>query len=181
MKLCGEKSRSCAPKARTSPARKGPGIFTPRLPAPRMPATATTAAEELAGATNSLYNRLKDSAVKLTSAQTETYLQENGRTAASLLAAFRCSGDVSFLEEAKQSFPNDPQVAFEAAFRTNIPPEERHRVETLERSDPDNPLPNYISAVDHFRYGQTDLARQATGCRVRQTEVQRLHTRPLPE
>src|SRR5262249_34473173 len=108
-----------------------------------------------------LYVRFKDSAPKLTSAQTETYLQENGRTAASLLAAFRCSGDISFLEEAKQKFPGDPQVAFEAAFRTNTPPAEReHWLEAFKQSAPDNPLPNYLSAIDLFKSGQTNLAVQ---------------------
>ena len=60
-----------------------------------------------------------------------------------------------------RKFPNDPQVAFEAAFKKDASSEERHQwLEALKKSDPGNSLPNYLSALDHFKSGQTDQAVQ---------------------
>jgi len=96
---------------------------------------------------------------KLTFEQAEKFLAENQRSAASLVAAFRTSGEVSFLAEAMQKFPNDPHVAFEALFKADLPSEERRKwADALKQSAPDNALGNYLSAQDYFKSGQTDLA-----------------------
>src|SRR6185312_680225 len=82
-----------------------------------------------------------------------------GRSAASLLAAYRTANDPALLAEAMRNFPNDPQVAFEAAARTNATPEDRRQwLDSLKKSDPDNALANYLSALDYFKIGQTDQA-----------------------
>ena len=58
-----------------------------------------------------------------------------------------------------RKFPNDPQVAFEAAFKKDASSEERHQwLEALKKSDPENSLPDYLSALDYFKAGQTDQA-----------------------
>src|SRR6185436_5872129 len=91
----------------------------------------------------------------------ESYLKANGRNAASLLAAYRTTGDPALLAEAKRQFPNEPQVAFEAAFQKDVSPEQRHLwLESLKNSDPGNSLPNYLSALDYFQAGQSDQAVQ---------------------
>ena len=60
-----------------------------------------------------------------------------------------------------QKFPNDPQVAFEAAFRNDSSPEDRRQwLDALKRSDADNSFGNYLSALDFFKSGQTDQAIQ---------------------
>jgi hypothetical protein len=131
---------------------------TPRLPAPRVQVAASPS--ENLSATN-LYEKLKDKELKLGAEQIEPYLEANGRNAASLLAAFRTTGDSAHLEEAMQKYPNDPQVAFEAAFRTEAAPEERRRwLDAFKKSDPDNALANYLSALEHFKSGETDQAVQ---------------------
>jgi hypothetical protein len=97
----------------------------------------------------------------LTAGQVGPYLEANHRNAASLLAAYRTSKDPALLEEAKQKFPNDPQVAFEAAFEQGATPEERQQwLENWKNSDPDNSMANYLLARDDFKAGKPDQAVQ---------------------
>jgi len=130
----------------------------PRLPAPEIVTNAQ--AELLTEPTQpaSLYSTVTNKA-KLTAAQLQSYLEANQRNAASLLAGFRTSGDATLLEEAMQKFPDDPQVAFEAAMRKEISPEERRRwLGAFKQSAGNNALPHYLSAIEHFKSGQTDKA-----------------------
>jgi RNA polymerase sigma factor (sigma-70 family) len=132
----------------------------PRLPAPAIAAAVTPGPPEDLRSTN-LYGRLKDYRAKLTAEQVRPYLEANHRSASSLLAAYRSTGDISLLEEATQKFPNDPQVAFEAMFKKDASPEERRQwLETLKRAAPGNSLANYLSALDYFKAGQADQAVQ---------------------
>lgn len=134
---------------------------TPRLPAPPMKAAASPAGPiEDVQSTNSLA-RLRETMVKLTAAQVESYLKANRRDAASLLAAFRATGDQALLQEAMQKYPHDPQVDFEAVFTKNASPEERRQwLDAFEQAAPENALANYLSALDYFKAGQTDQAVQ---------------------
>jgi len=45
-------------------------------------------------------------------------------------------------------------------FHSASPEERRQRLEAFERGAPGNPLPNYLSALDYFRSGQTDQGVQ---------------------
>ena len=133
----------------------------PRLPAPPFQA-ATPPAEDLSS-TNlyERFERFKEKAPKLTVEQVGPYLKANGRNAASLLAAYRTTREPSLLAEAMQSYPNDPQVAFEAIFKNDASAQERRQwLDTFKKSEPDNALANYLSAVDYFKSGQTDQAVQ---------------------
>jgi hypothetical protein len=103
----------------------------------------------------------------LTLAQLARYLQVNGRNAESLLAAFRTTGDRALLEEAIAKYPNDPQVAYTAWYRTPGDPDDpavlKARQEALvkfKQAAPDNALANYLSAASYFRSGQPELAVQ---------------------
>jgi RNA polymerase sigma factor (sigma-70 family) len=132
----------------------------PHLPAPAFQVSGSSAglALDTMQSTN-LYNRLKDKDFKLTPEQVESYLKTNGRSAASLLAAYRTTSDPVLLAEAMRNFPEDPQVAFEAALRKDVTQEEQRRwLDVLKKSDPDNALGNYLSALDYFKTGQTDQA-----------------------
>ena len=131
-----------------------------RLPAPPMQVTAQppTPLEELRS--TNLYSRIKDG-VQLTGKQVESYLKAHGRNAASLLAAYRTTGDRALLEEAMQKYPYDPQVALEAASREGASPEaKRQWLEAFKQSAPENALPNYMLALNYFKAGQTDQAVQ---------------------
>ena len=139
------------------------GARAPRLPAPPMQVTAQTNAlptEDLQPTNLYLYARL-DKPPKLTAEQVESYLKANRRNAASLLAAYRTTGNPALLEEAMQKYPNDPQVDFEAVFDKGLSPEEQRQwLNTFEQSAPDNALANYLSAFNYFKAGQTDQAVQ---------------------
>jgi RNA polymerase sigma factor (sigma-70 family) len=142
---------------RLADTKSGPKL---RLPAPRVRTSAATAEPDQLRPTN-LYGRLKDYNAKLTMNQVAAYLDTNHRSAASLLAAYRSTGDSALLEEAMHKFPDDPQVAFEAMHRKDIDSEQRRQwLDTMKRSDPENALPNYLSALDYFKSGQTDQAVQ---------------------
>ena len=134
----------------------------PRLPAPPMQAVAPTnplPAELIP--TRNLYALLTNKVSKLAAAQVESYLNANRRNAASLLAAFRTTEDPALLQEAMQTYPNDPQVGFEAAIRKDAAPAERRQwLDILKQSAPENALANYLSALDHFKTGQSDQAVQ---------------------
>ena len=133
----------------------------PHLPAPAIQTSASTAAPVDNLQSTNLYARFKDKQPKLTAEQVEPYLKANRRSAASLLAAYRTTGDAALLAEAMQTYPNEPQVALEAAFKKDASSEERHQwLEALKKSDPANSLPNYLSALDYFKSGQTDEAVQ---------------------
>ena len=133
----------------------------PHLPAP--PVVLAAAPADALQATN-LYERfkdLKDKQVKLTREQAEAYLKANGRTATSLLAAFRTSGDEELLREAMQKFPNDPHVAFEAAMSPRLTPEEQQQwLAAFVKSAPNNGLANYLQAASDFKAGQVDEGLQ---------------------
>lgn len=131
----------------------------PRLPTPAIqPVTSSNLTADAMQSTNA-YERLKNKDPKLTLAQLESYLKSNGRSATGLLAAYRTSKDPALLAEAMQKFPNDPNVAFEAALSKDLPPGQRRQwLDTLEKSDPNNGLANYLSALNYFQAGQSDQA-----------------------
>ncbi len=134
--------------------------FAPRLPAPAVQAVSSDPTVSTMQSTN-LYDRMKDKDLKLTAEQVASYLKTNNRSASSLLAAYRTSKDPELLAEAMRNFPNDPQVAFEAALRKDATPDERRQwIDALEKSDPDNALGNYLSALEYFKAGQSDQAIQ---------------------
>lgn len=108
-----------------------------------------------------LYAYLAKKEATLTQAQVASYLAANGRNAATLLAAYRTTRDPALLAEAAQRYPNDPQVAFERAMQSGASPQDRRSwLDALKQAAPDNSLPNYLSALDYFKSGQTAEAIQ---------------------
>jgi|GEM_PF-616993 len=136
----------------------------PHLPAPPIQAAVTVVTNILPDDSDptNFWNKLKGIPVKITREQAESFLNANGRNAANLLAAYRTSGESSLLEEAMKKFPNDPQVAFEAAEATTLkklnltPEQQRQWLDAFEKSAPNNSLANYLSAVSYFNAGQID-------------------------
>jgi len=136
---------------------------TPRLPTPPIQAVAPTnpLPAELIQLRNLYAVTTNKAKPKLTAAQVEAYLKASRRNAESLLAAFRTTEDPALLQEAMQRYPNDPQVGFEAVIRKDAAPGERRQwLDILKQSAPENALPSYLSALDHFKAGQTDQAVQ---------------------
>ena len=60
-----------------------------------------------------------------------------------------------------EKYPNDPQVAFEAALDKDLSPDEQRQwLNTFEKSAPNNALANYLSALNYFSSGQIDQGVQ---------------------
>jgi RNA polymerase sigma factor (sigma-70 family) len=147
--------------ALSNAVRRSTGLRAPRFPTPAVRRAAAPAEPVEAGVSGNLFSLLTNKPAHLTVQQVAPYLEANRRNAASLLAAFRTTGNPELLDEAMQKYPDHPQVAFEAALRKDAPPAERRRwLDALKQSAPDNALANYLSATDYFKAGQTDQAVQ---------------------
>ena len=142
--------------------------FKPRLPAPRMPVVTATQADlqpAVQEPTNA-FARLINSEGRppeMSRDQVESYLDQNRRSAESLLAAFRLTKDRDLLREAAEKRPNDPRFHYAgwfSAYRDGDSPskERRQWLEAFKQSAPENPLANYLSAQDYFKSGLTDRA-----------------------
>jgi len=145
-----------------------------RLPAPRVAAAALPAKPSAADLQSIHLQLRKDGKVpKLTADQIEAYLKANQRNAASLLAAFRNTGDSALLREAMQKYSNDSQVAFAAAINKDLAPQEQRQwLDAFEKLAPDNALANYLSANNYFNSGQTDQAVRELVAAAAKTQLQ---------
>ncbi len=141
-----------------------------RLPARHLPLVADSdlSAAEDPSATNLFFRIFGTNDIpRLKPEQLEAWLKAGHRSAASLLAASRVTGDRSFLREAMEKYPNDPRVALDAYFFSEsydrskaASPDRRKWLDVLKQSDPDNALGNYLAARDDFNAGRPDLALQ---------------------
>ncbi len=95
---------------------------------------------------------------KLPREEVEMYLERNGRSAASLLTAYRSLQDTNYLREAATNFPNDPRVQSSVLQRDLFPEERRKWLDLFKASSPENPLANYLSALDYLNGAQSTLA-----------------------
>jgi hypothetical protein len=93
-----------------------------------------------------------------TAGQVSAYLAQNRRNAESLLSAFRLTGDLAFLREAAQQFPDNAAVQTELALRTTDETERRLAIDSMRHADPANALGDYLSALDHLRHGRSEQA-----------------------
>jgi len=110
---------------------------------------------ENTGHTNLLERLLRGDGVELTPEQISAFLTVNHRNAESLLAAFRTSNNLTYLREAKETFPDDPRVQFAAIFRSDSTEERSQWLHRLRQTAPDNALPDYLSALDDLKAGRT--------------------------
>lgn len=137
---------------------KRPAVPAPKVPTlPQAKEVAATAPSQAAGPLSQLF---KDNGkrLKLSATQLKAYLSKNGRNAESLLAAMRLTGDIAFLQEAAQRFPNDAAVQTEVALRSGVAAERRRAIDAMKALDPENALGDHLSALDHFRNGHIEEA-----------------------
>jgi hypothetical protein len=147
----------------------------PRRPAPPLISTVAPSdpSPDDSRSTNLIARLMKEGeAPKLTREQIESYLAINRRSVESLLAAFRVSGDKTFLKEAREKFPNDPRVAFASLFKTDSVEERREWLEHFKQAAPENSLAGYLSALDYFKAGQSDRAVEELGTAAGKTRFQ---------
>ena len=97
----------------------------------------------------------------LTPGQIEFYVEQNKRTAESLLAAYLISTNLAYLTEAATRFPADPDVQYAVIAAGAFPEQQRQWIDAYKASSPDNALAWYFSSLDHFKSGERDQALQA--------------------
>ena len=90
----------------------------------------------------------------------EAFLGRNRTNAQSLITAFQVTRDLNYLRLAAARFPNDPEVLFSVVAHDAFPENRREWLNQLKAALPDNGLGNYLSARDHFKNGQPELAIQ---------------------
>jgi RNA polymerase sigma factor (sigma-70 family) len=149
-------SAAAAPVDRQPPTPRRRITVPPAIPPAPISALAKKSAA-VAFPDTRIYQLLKQKQPRLTPAQVGPYLEANGRSAASLLAAYRTTTDPGLLTEAMTKYPTDPQVSFEAVIQKDISPEERRRrLDSFMKADPENSLASYLSALDHFKAGEPE-------------------------
>jgi hypothetical protein len=132
-------------------------------PRPKLPAPAIPPIQQAEANATPQPSRIKkmlngEELLEIRPEQLDGYLAANHRNVASLLAAFRLTGNRAFLNEAAEQAPNDPRVAFESWSRTQDKAERQKLLETWERSNPNNALATYLAAANLFKSGMTDAA-----------------------
>jgi hypothetical protein len=98
---------------------------------------------------------------KLTRQQADDYLSARSRTAATLLTAFRLSGDDAFLHEALEKFHDDTQVILTCLRLIDDPAKRLEILKSLKHADPDNGIADVLSARALFDLGKNDEALAA--------------------
>jgi len=122
-------------------------------------ANTTMALPATNSSTTNLYTRFKGGIPHLTTQQLEAFLQANGRKVSTLLAAYRTGKDLDLLREAMAKYPNDRQVAFEAATSPWLSEDEKRPwLKAFEQAAPNNALAYYLSAMDDLKSDQKDAA-----------------------
>jgi tetratricopeptide (TPR) repeat protein len=104
-----------------------------------------------------LFDAVEDP-VPLTKEEIDHWLATQGTNAASLLALRQAGAGTNYLQEALAQFPDDPRVLFQALALKDSPEARQDRLERFKAAAPDNALPEFLSAREHFRGGQPEEA-----------------------
>lgn len=97
---------------------------------------------------------------KLSNDQVQAFLARNKTNADSLLAAFNVTADPELLREAARRYPSNALVVATLLGHDAAPEERRAWINQFKALANDNPLPNYLSALDYFHSQQPQLALQ---------------------
>ncbi len=97
---------------------------------------------------------------RVSSEQLGAWLAQNKTNAESLLAAWQASGDTGFLRTALTNFPHDANVLLNVITRDLFPEAQRQLLDQFQTAAPDNALADYLSARNHLKNGQPQLAVQ---------------------
>lgn len=105
---------------------------------------------------------------RLSMAQAEAFAEKHQRRPEALLAAYQASQEKSFLREAMAKHPRDPRVALAAACLgtdkndAGAAQTRRTWLNLFKQSAPDNGLADFLSAREHFKTDEPDLAVRET-------------------
>ncbi len=129
----------------------GPGLVAPPTP-PEIPLVPPATVSSVSAPRLPLLGRVA-ALPPLTDDQINAYVEQNKRTAESLLAAYRMGTNLAYLIEAANRFPADPDVQYAAIAARAFPDQQRQWIEAYKLSSPDNPLAWYFSSLEYFKTG----------------------------
>lgn len=115
---------------------------------------ANASVNETDTSTNSAFKRLYAGDKELFAVPAESiraYLESNGFSAESLLAAFQVASNRDYLLSAATNHPHDPRVQFAVLLNDALPLQRAEWLARFKQDAPDNALPNYIAARDAFK------------------------------
>ena len=112
--------------------------------------------------TRAIFSGKKVEIPPLTDLQIQQFLNHQGRSAESLLAASRMAANdrLSYLHEAARLFPNQPMVQLELALKSTDPAERQVAMDQFRRLAPDNSYGGILSAARGFKDGRQENALQ---------------------
>jgi hypothetical protein len=99
--------------------------------------------------------------IKLTTTEINHFLQEKGSTPLNLIAASRLTGDLKWVREAAQKFPQDATLQLELALKGENPEEKLTALKSFRQLAPENSVGDYLSANVAFEQGDTGSAAEA--------------------
>jgi len=88
----------------------------------------------------------------------QAFLARNLTNAESLLAAYNVTTNKDLLREAVRRYPNDPSVLASVLSYDAVPEQRRELIDRFKQAVPENPLGNYLSALDYLKNQQPELA-----------------------
>lgn len=118
-------------------------------------------------------------APEISAERINAYLENNRRSASSLLAASRVANNIEFLREAAKAAPGDRNVQLELAVRGVTPEEKREALDCYRKLEPNNSYGDYLAALLDFQQGRTEeaIANLELADKHTQYEVPRAETR----
>lgn len=127
-------------------------------PARKIPTPAVTEVRDSSNAPVTIKEVLEGIIQPPAQAEVDAFLQEHGRSQSNLLAAHTLTSDISYLEEALQRFPDNPNVL--VAILSQEKPQENaiELAETLTFLEPDNALSHYLHGKALLDVGEIDAA-----------------------
>lgn len=95
---------------------------------------------------------------RLSPEELSAFLEKNGHDPDAWLVTYRLSGDIALLRRAALEFPNSPQIQMQLAMSSKDRNERRRSIDAAKKTDPENSLGYYLSALDYFRDGNAEGA-----------------------
>lgn len=110
------------------------------------------------GDSRTVAEALRTGIPELSNLEIESFVESRKRSAVSLIAAFYLAGDRSWLEEAADRFPDDPEVACAMLASGEAGEERSVWIERLKRNDPENATAHMYAALGRFDEGDPAAA-----------------------
>ncbi len=149
------------PSGKPTEATQGAAEIRPRSAADIIPQLAAPPMRARVTMNDVVKNALAGKAQRLSQPEVESFLKNQGRSAANLLVAGRMLNDLKYAREAAKADPKNPLPQLELALRGETSEERSAAIAAFRAAAPDNSLGHYLAADQAFRSGDTAAASEA--------------------